>query len=100
MAHAYERAIADTHNDYVEQTSSGQTPGPSAVDTLVQQANMASSPKADVSSSSDNGASTESDSDSDASMRSAGGVIPGVPFSQAQLDSDSGSDSEYMQMSE
>ncbi|MFH9473105.1 hypothetical protein ACH4L7_04565 [Streptomyces anulatus] len=130
VAHAYERAIADTHNDYVEQTSSGQTPGPSAVDTLVQQANMTSFPKAnrqkliklyirsgwvtpsganyivddptftDASSSSDNGASTESDSDSDASMRSAGGVIPGVPFSQAQLDSDSGSDSEYMQMSE
>ncbi|MFJ6804446.1 DUF4157 domain-containing protein [Streptomyces anulatus] len=46
MAHTHERAIADTHNEYVDQINSGQIPGPSAFDALMQQANMSSVPKA------------------------------------------------------
>ncbi|MEV7658279.1 DNA/RNA non-specific endonuclease [Streptomyces anulatus] len=130
MAYVHERAIADTHNDYVEQRSSGQAPGTSRLDTLMQPANLPSVPKAsrqklielyircgwvtpsganyvvddptftDASSSSDGGASAESESDSDVSMLSVGGAIPGVPFGQMQLGGDSGSDSEYTPMSQ
>ncbi|MFJ2432388.1 DUF4157 domain-containing protein [Streptomyces anulatus] len=46
MAHTHERAIADTHNEYVDQINSGRIPGPSAFDALMQQANMSSVPKA------------------------------------------------------
>ncbi|MEU9196109.1 eCIS core domain-containing protein [Streptomyces hundungensis] len=124
MAHTHNTAIADTHNDYVAQINSGQIPGPSAFDSLMQQANMSAFTKAarlklidvyircgwvtksgadyivddptfaDVSSSSSSG--TESESDSDASMGSAGSVVASVPFSQMQLGNDSGSDSDYM----
>ncbi|MGW1871589.1 eCIS core domain-containing protein [Streptomyces mauvecolor] len=124
MAHTHDTAIADTHNDYVQQINAGQIPGPSTFDALMQQANMSSFAKAarlklidvyircgwvtksgadyviddptfdDVSSSSSSG--TESESDSDASMSSAGSVVASVPFSQMQLGNDSGSDSDYM----
>ncbi|MFJ6612750.1 DUF4157 domain-containing protein [Streptomyces sp. NPDC091289] len=44
-AHMYDKVVSETHNDYVNQTNSGQTPGPSTFDSLMQKVNVSSVPK-------------------------------------------------------